>query len=647
MTAGDDIRHAGTGFDLLFSNELDAAKTHLSSEDSAFHLLGLGCVVFLQAALGMETGMMAEASRLLTSAEAKARKGAKASKTSPQTRRFVSGLDFEVLQADAVLLLGFTQALSESYTGYLQCMYSLNSAHSKFSKIYKTAFPDGIDKFATPSSTPVASRQPSLLDVPQTSRDSPTSITPPSSSASRIGLFSRWSSSSSKPASRATTPVFTEPDGPVEELIIAGAAFGYGLFNLVLSLLPAKVKGVVGFFGFNSDRSLGLRALAVAATKDDIHGVFAGLALMSYHGSVLLLSGYQADEAHILKQYKAIVDKLEGKYPNGSLWILNRAKILRMSYDPDGAISALQAGLAPERPHSFVQADALLVFDLAWTQLAQRNYQESADMFLRMTMLNTWSHATYHFIAAGCYLSLGNVEKARTILDNVPQLLDRIGRKIGGRDLPTEVFIRKKIAFYKQKQARRGSEADYAASIRISPAEELGLFWNVHDRITLSSAKAHIRDWTALSPPIHIDTPYVSSPKTPPDNEHLVDLDTPDELALRSLLLGVVHRSISHFREARAFLLDVAKHPVEAKWMNALALFELAVLHLKEAEASDKADADLPDTAAPSESSKALWNKALKEAEGMLDQASEASANTDLISLLRDEIMLKQKRGFC
>ena len=33
------------------------------------------------------------------------------------------------------------------------------------------------------------------------------------------------------------------------------------------------------------------------------------LALMSYHGVVLLLSGYQANEAHIVKQYKIIVDK--------------------------------------------------------------------------------------------------------------------------------------------------------------------------------------------------------------------------------------------------------------------------------------------------------------------------------------------------
>ena len=31
-------------------------------------------------------------------------------------------------------------------------------------------------------------------------------------------------------------------DGPVEELVVSGTAFGYGLFNLVFSLLPKKVQ---------------------------------------------------------------------------------------------------------------------------------------------------------------------------------------------------------------------------------------------------------------------------------------------------------------------------------------------------------------------------------------------------------------------
>lgn len=35
-------------------------------------------------------------------------------------------------------------------------------------------------------------------------------------------------------------------------------------------------RGLVGFFGFKHDRKLALKALSLAATKEDVHGVFAG-----------------------------------------------------------------------------------------------------------------------------------------------------------------------------------------------------------------------------------------------------------------------------------------------------------------------------------------------------------------------------------
>lgn len=131
--------------------------------------------------------------------------------------------------------------------------------------------------------------------------------------------------------------------------------------------------------------------------------------------------------------------RLSTRYPNGSLWILNRvgliryralytlgltivqAKILRMSYDTQGAIKVLQDGLKPERPHTFAQADGLvslghttfivwqthrapqLIFELAWTLLSQRRYKEAADTFIDMTKINSWSHGTYYFIAAGVF----------------------------------------------------------------------------------------------------------------------------------------------------------------------------------------------------------------------------------------------------
>ena len=54
------------------------------------------------------------------------------------------------------------------------------------------------------------------------------------------------------------------------------------------------------------------------------------------------------------------------------------------------------------------------------------------------------SHATYYFIAAGCYISLKNYEKAQELMDRIPDLIEK--KKIGGKDLPTEVFIKKKRA---------------------------------------------------------------------------------------------------------------------------------------------------------------------------------------------------------
>ena len=45
---------ATEGFDHLFSNRLADARKQLGSDNSPFHLLGLGVCAFLEAALGME-----------------------------------------------------------------------------------------------------------------------------------------------------------------------------------------------------------------------------------------------------------------------------------------------------------------------------------------------------------------------------------------------------------------------------------------------------------------------------------------------------------------------------------------------------------------------------------------------------------------
>lgn len=96
----------------------------MAEGSSPFHLLGIGVLHFLEAALGMEEGLMPEAVASLTAAEAGAKAAAKAARSVKSTgpSRYPIGMEHEICQADAVVLLGLTQALSESYMGYLQCM---------------------------------------------------------------------------------------------------------------------------------------------------------------------------------------------------------------------------------------------------------------------------------------------------------------------------------------------------------------------------------------------------------------------------------------------------------------------------------------------------------------------------------------------
>lgn len=115
------------------------------------------------------------------------------------------------------------------------------SAHSKFTKsvhpscppdylsyigvtfrLYKTVFPHGLDGYKTPAASPAVSRKssnPSLKSVSTTGTATPTK-----------SFFGRWAGSAlTAPPPQPVVSVL--PDGPVEDMIVAGTAFGMHAFT--------------------------------------------------------------------------------------------------------------------------------------------------------------------------------------------------------------------------------------------------------------------------------------------------------------------------------------------------------------------------------------------------------------------------------
>ncbi|KAJ7098832.1 hypothetical protein C8R44DRAFT_888691 [Mycena epipterygia] len=381
----DDAHHAelhdqGTEHDVTAHIHLCARLRQLKLRSSSrtrsvarARRSGLGVCGFIEAALGMEGGFMGEAVRLLTLSEARTRKAAadaKKSKTGGGKEngngkgdgggRFAAGLELEILNADAVVLLGPTYALSESYMGAQRC------PHSNFTKLFRIVFPHGLQR---PSATATS---------PSRMLHTPTSVL----GLSVAGLSISGSSGSSSPAYASTNMNTTTLAALAPAPVASRSIFGrWGASSSSASLAsspaqdeaerrekvrPAVDRSLVGLLGFQHDRALALRAaLTVSAGVDadstgaggrDVHGVFSGLVLMTFHGVVFLFSDYQADEARMIRTYKGVVDVIEARYPTGALWILN-----------------------------------WLVFELAWTLLAQRRHQEAADAFVRLTELNSWA----------------------------------------------------------------------------------------------------------------------------------------------------------------------------------------------------------------------------------------------------------------
>lgn len=170
------------------------------------------------------------------------------------------------------------------------------------------------------------------------------------------------------------------------------------------------------------------------------------------------------------------------------------------------------------------------------------------------------------------------------------------------------------------------------------------------------------------------------------DKSRLLDLDNPDELAIRALLLGINYRTTQEYEISRGFLSEAYEYHSSIKtstWVGGVAMFELAVLDLKEAEECDRVraaaassafsspgpsplkasmtvDTDLANGDEPDrlriprphskEEGKSNWVEALKSASHKLDAAlGLATSSVDLssrldsrIAMLRHEIATKK-----
>ncbi|KAM9857002.1 tetratricopeptide repeat protein 39B-like [Aulostomus maculatus] len=336
-----------------------------------------------------------------------------------------------------------------------------------------------------------------------------------------------------------------------------GVNMGIGSFNLMLSLLPARVLRLMEFLGFSGDREVGLSALREGASSNSLRSILSTLTLLMFHLYITVILG--SGEGN-LTEAEALLEPYIEKFPNGALILFYIARIALLKGNFTFAQEKFLACIAAQQ--EWRQIHHLCYWELMWAYSFEQNWREAYRYADLLCKESKWSQAVYVFQKAAI-LSMLPEEEVKELGENVEELfrqVDGLRLRIAGKSVPTEKFAAKK--------AQRYSSANPGKLV--VPALEMMYVWNgfavvgkradMTERILLTLKKAEEQLKYEPNPSVY----------------HL------DDQCVVQLLKGLCLRQLGRLAEAELCFNHVISSENAIKYDNYLVpftMYELGLLH--------------------------------------------------------------------
>ncbi|XP_007640545.1 tetratricopeptide repeat protein 39B isoform X1 [Cricetulus griseus] len=246
-----------------------------------------------------------------------------------------------------------------------------------------------------------------------------------------------------------------------------GVKLGTGAFNLMLSLLPARIIRLLEFIGFSGNRDLGLLQLREGASGSSMRSPLCCLTILAFHTYISLILG--TGEVNVVEAESLLAPFLQ-QFPNGSLILFYHARIELLKGNVEKAQETFRKCIAVQE--EWKQFHHLCYWELMWIFIYQQNWMQAYYYSDLLCKESKWSKATYVFLKAAI-LSMLPEEDVATTNENVVALfrqVDGLKQRIAGKSLPTEKFAVRK--------ARRYSPSSGAPGKLVLPALEMMYVWN-------------------------------------------------------------------------------------------------------------------------------------------------------------------------
>lgn len=346
-----------------------------------------------------------------------------------------------------------------------------------------------------------------------------------------------------------------------------GVKLGNGAFNLMLSLLPARIIRLLEFIGFSGNRDLGLLQLREGASGISMRSPLCCLTILAFHTYISLILG--TGEVNVVEAESLLAPFLQ-QFPNGSLMLFYHARIQLLKGNVEEAQETFRKCISVQE--EWKQFHHLCYWELMWIHLFQQNWMQAYHYSDLLCKESKWSKATYVFLKAAI-LSMLPEEDVLATKENVVALfrqVDGLKQRIAGKSIPTEKFAVRK--------SRRYSTSFPAPVKLVLPALEMMYIWN---GFPIVGKRKDLSESLLVT---------VEKAEAALQNENLSDYSVDDECLVK-LLKGCCLKNLQRPLQAELCFNHVVQSEKLLKYDHYLVpftLFELAFLYKSQGEV-DKA----------------------------------------------------------
>lgn len=226
----------------------------------------------------------------------------------------------------------------------------------------------------------------------------------------------------------------------------SGVRMGIGTFNLMISLLPARIIKLLEFIGFSGDKTYGLAELKAGYNeRRGLRQILCVMTLLSYNLIVTFVLSHSDGDLEWCEQ---VLQQELSLYPNG-VWFLffkGRLELTRGNFEEciDWYIKSWKS------QNVWSQFHHLCYWELMWAHCSMQQWNKAIMYATMLVNESNWSRTIYLYQKAAILLMqkppTGNEEKQ--LIDSLMMQVPTYKQRIAGKSLPMEKFVIKRTERY-------------------------------------------------------------------------------------------------------------------------------------------------------------------------------------------------------